>query len=782
MKTIMHQNSVTIIGTNNSLSKSFVPDGSIIIAIDGIAVKNMEDVEFICDGLKINSFVPVTINTVQSIKIIPVCLTSFYNPSYIIISLFLCTLVIVVSGIVILKRPASDKSAWVFHGLMLSLFCILSMTWGSYIYPNQTLGMLTRIIFSSSYALLPAFFVWFTFVFPKEKWSHAAKLIIPLFVFAGILSVAMSYSFILGASLRSVYWFDIYTSLFNICRVFFAASVIFSVGNFIHSYKYAAEESERRKLRWIFLGTLIGPLSFVFLWQLPQLITSSGLVPEEFILLCTSAIPLTYGFSIVRYHVFDIDLIFKRSTVYASLVLLFIFIYAILVGGVTIIIGRLTVFSSVILSAVASVISALLFQPVKGRIMAFVDKKFFVVQYSFSKEQNEIAVKLDSCPQIEDVANLVISEIQKVMPLQQIAIRVLMGGQKIYADSTKSFEEASTLRDYIPEHLTLSMNQPGWVDNIVEKGSRGHIIEKSDLAGTGFCGYVPLVSKNGDMKAVVFVGRKKSQFVFSHEDVSLLLFIFAQAAAALERIELNENLFYEKAVSTKLQELNELKSHFVSSVSHELKTPLTSIRMFSEILGDTGLPPNKQKEYLNIISGETERLTRLINNILDFAKIEKNIKEYTFREIDIVSLVKDVLHMMAYQLQMNSFSVHQEYSQDEIAVMADKDALIEACINLISNAIKYSADKKEIKISVSTNGQTATIAISDKGIGIPEEKMLEIFEPYHRLDSGKSTGAEGTGLGLSIVKHIMMAHNGEAGVTSIVGEGSTFTLSIPVIT
>jgi signal transduction histidine kinase len=785
LRLVMSNNHLMIINSGGIPIPGFIPEKFEVIAVNGQEVFTKEDVEFVCDGLHINSEAQVDVRANGMLKTISIKLIPFYGILYIIILLFLCILIISVAVIVIVKRPIKDKSAWTFHFEMLMVYCLLSMTWGNYIFPNLSSGVLIRLIFSFAYSYVPVFFVWFTFVFPKEKWDKTERLITILGFIAMTLSIGMGYSFFKAATERSLLWFNIYKTWFDICRVFFAVSIIFSVFNLGHSYKYAAEESDRRKLRWIFLGALIGPLSFVLLWQIPQLFTSSALIPEELMLLFTAAVPLTFGFSIVRYHAFDIDLLFKRSTIYGTLLLIIITVYAILVGGFTILIGELTVLNSVVLSAAASVISVLMFQPIRNSVKKFVDKKFFVVQYSFSEVQVEITDKLDKCLQVQEVAGLIISEINKILPLQCTAFILFNndepGSKVIFADRDESSVQVKKLPEIrfekaIPESLI-----PVFIENSVEKGISILPAKPNEFGDSMLCGIIPIGSTANTINAVLLVGKKRSEFVFSYEDITLLTFICGQAAAAIVRIDLYKNLLYEKTLSAKLKELNEIKSFFVSSVSHELKTPLTSIKMFSEILRNSKQSSEKQEEYLSIIEGESDRLTRLINNVLDFAKIEKGIKEYNFTEVDLVLLVKDVLRMMQYQLKMHSFKTSESYACIECPILADKDAVIEACMNLISNAIKYSDLRRSLQVSLEIREDIAVLTFRDEGIGIPEEKLTNIFEPYVRVKSIATLHAGGTGLGLAIVKHIMVAHKGQVEVQSRIGEGSAFSLIFPLI-
>ena len=386
---------------------------------------------------------------------------------------------------------------------------------------------------------------------------------------------------------------------------------------------------------------------------------------------------------------------------------------------------------------------------------------------------------------MQEVAGLIISEINKILPLQCTAFVLFnnneQGNRVIFADRDESSVQVKNLPELRFEKVVPDSLTPVFIDNSAEKGISFLSAKPIEFGSSPFCGMIPIGSTANTIKAVLLVGKKKSEFVFSHEDITLLTFICGQAAAAIVRIDLYKNLLYEKTLSAKLKELNEIKSFFVSSVSHELKTPLTSIKMFSEILRNSKQSPEKQEEYLSIIEGESDRLTRLINNVLDFAKIEKGIKEYNFTEVDLVLLVKDVFRMMQYQLKMHSFKTSESYACLECPILADKDAVIEACMNLISNAIKYSDLRRSLQVSLEICKDIAMLTFRDEGIGIPDEKLTEIFEPYTRVKSIATLHAGGTGLGLAIVKHIMDAHNGKIEVQSSIGEGSTFSLIFPLI-
>ena len=194
----------------------------------------------------------------------------------------------------------------------------------------------------------------------------------------------------------------------------------------------------------------------------------------------------------------------------------------------------------------------------------------------------------------------------------------------------------------------------------------------------------------------------------------------------------------ERVESERLDELNRLKSFFISSVSHDMKTPLTSIKMFSELLQSSGeIKSEKSKEYLEIIEGESSRLSRLIDNVLDFSKIERGIKQYRFEKTSLNEIVIHTLKLMQYQFKLHKFNVEFDLSDEEKPIYADKDAVEEALINLLSNSLKYSKEIKIIRVSTNVKNEFMALTVEDKGIGIDKNNLQNIFNPFFRIGSKK---------------------------------------------
>ncbi len=226
----------------------------------------------------------------------------------------------------------------------------------------------------------------------------------------------------------------------------------------------------------------------------------------------------------------------------------------------------------------------------------------------------------------------------------------------------------------------------------------------------------------------------------------------------------------------------EMRSQFVSSVSHELKTPLTSIRMFAETLqmNDTSTPPETRAEYLDTIVNETERLTRLLNNVLDFSRIERGQKNYNMHPTALAEVVESAVRTMHFPLTQQGFDLRVNVCDGIPPVRADRDAIEQAILNLLNNAMKYSGKSRGIELQLCSLNGSAVIQVKDRGIGIPAEEQKRVFQRFYRVATPENRAISGTGLGLSLVAHIAEAHGGSVEVQSSPGEGSTFSIRLPL--
>lgn len=225
----------------------------------------------------------------------------------------------------------------------------------------------------------------------------------------------------------------------------------------------------------------------------------------------------------------------------------------------------------------------------------------------------------------------------------------------------------------------------------------------------------------------------------------------------------------------------ELKSNFVASVSHDLKTPLALIQLFAETL-ELGRVRNSERaqEYYRIINGEAKKLTRLIENILDFSRMEAGLRPYRMVPLDVGGVVQHIRTMMDPQFVQGQHAVTMTIAPDLPPVLADQDAVERTVENLLANAMKYSDSGRAIDVDVHAEEGHVVVQVRDHGIGIPRREQRRIFRKFYRVHPELGGGPQGTGLGLAIVDHTMRGHGGYVRVESEPGRGSTFTLHFPV--
>jgi signal transduction histidine kinase len=230
-------------------------------------------------------------------------------------------------------------------------------------------------------------------------------------------------------------------------------------------------------------------------------------------------------------------------------------------------------------------------------------------------------------------------------------------------------------------------------------------------------------------------------------------------------------------------ELARMQSDFVSTVSHEFKSPLTSIRQLAEMLQADMVPSeDRRRRYYDVLVEQSERLSMLIDNVLDFARMEAGRREMSRAAVDVKSLVEDIVTEAQHRVVHEGFTVRTE-SEDQLpSAFLDADAIRQALNNLIDNGVKYSGSSREVVVRSFRENAHIVIAVQDFGIGLAPEEAGKVFDRFYRGGGELTRSVKGTGLGLTLVKQIVGAHGGDVDVHSELGRGSTFSIRLPLVT
>jgi two-component system phosphate regulon sensor histidine kinase PhoR len=255
---------------------------------------------------------------------------------------------------------------------------------------------------------------------------------------------------------------------------------------------------------------------------------------------------------------------------------------------------------------------------------------------------------------------------------------------------------------------------------------------------------------------------------------SLFLIIFSMSLTFL-------SLFIIYVAWRRDRQLRKLKEDFISNVSHELKTPLSLIRMFSEILVTGRVrSEEKKREYFQIIHNESDRMSRLINNLLDFANLGRGNALGYFENTNIGNLVVKAVEAYRCEVQKDGFQLNLDLAPNLPETYADPNAITMALFNLLDNSVKYSGDGRQIDVRVARTDGTVDLSVKDRGIGIPPSEQSKIFDKFFRGSGPSIRRIRGSGIGLAITKHVAEMHGGEVLVESEPGKGSLFILKIPI--
>ncbi len=748
-----------------------VKSGDRIDRWDDMPVQSAGDLEFLRSFLSPGETVVLTLEGGRRASVSCICT---FDQAYILILLSVGLVTWGLGVFVLLVRPG-ELAAGTLHWSLIFMGVSTILTWAR-VLPGEFTPYLVRGVFLVVYLGVPSLFLFFTSIFPRPKigplWLKAAAAFLPV----GVLLAVLAPTIFQAMREHSLPVFRTFQRWYNVFHLVLMVDVAAGLLSMIDSYRRAEIRAERKKIEWILWGLALGPTPFLFLVILPEFFNHQDIIPEELSYVFFLLIPASFAISFVKYHVFDIEVVIKRTTVYALVLGVVIALYALVVGSVSAIVGAFVPQTA----AAAAVGIAILFEPVRKRAQHWVDRRFFRVQYDFRLTGRSILQAIESATDESQLGEIVVRRLDEAIPVERIALIAAetgRGGMRVLG--ARGWEPGEAIDENPCRCTERQPDLPAVAGRNVEAGVPHAPIPEGPASRLKIDAVFPMADENQKVLGCIALGAKRSAARYTAEDVDLLMQVAAESGLALRRIRLQSQLLLERVATRRLEELNQMKSDFVSYVSHELRTPLTSIKMFTEMLRSPRLRLGRTaREYVGVIEGESERLGRMVTTILDSARIEHGAKEYRLAPGDLREHVRRALGVMSFQLRQNGFVVRLIQPRRPLNVLADPEAVVQAVVNLVANAIKYSRGRKSLTVKLARRENSVTCSVRDRGRGIGPDAVPYLFERFYRAPEVRRE-VQGVGLGLPLVNHIMGAHKGKVEVKSAVGKGSTFTLVFP---
>jgi len=747
----------------------------VIVRWNGIPVPLPEAIEFLADMGTIGGTIRLSIERGGVPRTAIVTLVPFYpSPRFLVIS-GIVGLIVWIIAVFILWNAPRGLTGGILHWTMIAFAVTILITLGA-VRPGSLMSAIERLVFFFAYVGVVPLFFYFTLIYPVPKTSARGRAAVWTFLPAFLLAGGLSYthlSDLSSASLDLFVPFQVLFDLFHVSLFAYMAGALFCI---TLSLKHAASGEERKQMQWIAWGICIASFPFLVLHVLPQILFSAYFMPEEFATIFFLAVPFSFLMSFLKYHFLDIEVLINRSIVYAVLLLFISITFALGFLLVTSSFGERLPFREYVLITGASLITAFLFVPVRDLLQRVLDETLFAARANYRTAVSLLSERLHQCLTPADLYRELVESVGNLVPTSHLALYEV--GQDSLRLQASRGSAPPLLR---PPEAKDSWRRVALPDAVAPDRLGANPRLQDWLRDAGFSVGLALADGTGKILAVVLLSPRVPGERFQAEEVDLITTACGQAADILERLRLQERMFLEHEERERAEELSELKSYFVSSVSHELRMPLTSIRMFAETLRLGRVAGQRQRrEYLQIIEGESERLTRLIENVFNFAKVEKGLKEYHFEEGRIERVVRKAVNSMRYEVRSMHGRLTTRITRNLPKIRMDPDAVQQLLMNLISNALKYSVQKRRVQVTVRRKGYFVALEVADNGLGIAREELPHIFRKFYRVRDMRSQQVGGVGLGLPLVKHVAEAHGGGVHVKSVKGKGTTVSVTFPV--
>ena len=650
--------------------------------------------------------------------------------------------------------------------------------------PDEATAVFWEIVIHTGVIALPAFYYHFVLIFLESTTRHRRSLFVA-YTLALVFSVInLSGSTLFMHGVKSTYWGwapatgILYTPFF----VYFNFFLIYGLSHLIRVYKDVDSSFRRNRATLILLGTLVSLVGGVIDFArfiLARFIPAADLVYPMGIP-ANMVFALMLGTSIVRYRLFDVNVAVKKSAVY------------LLVWGVL---------TSVLVAAESyadwdnvnplwvilplGFVMTMLVSPVGQRLEESIERVMFSRRRGCYETLLDLSKRMGAILDFGRLMETLVHGLVRGVPLTHCVLMIYDAQRSafaVYREDASVGERGAVAPIRVDSRIVQWLNQTGRVLVKEEAKLNPEIAAyfeaaENELEAINAALIVPLKIE-GKLTGILLVGEKLSGDIFDDQELEVLAVLANQVAISLENARLYEEL---SETNAELMQASRLKSQFLASMSHELRTPLNSIIGFSKVLLNRfdGELTERQETYIRSVHNSGAHLLQLINGILDFSRIEAGKLEMVSEEVDLHELIDECIESSMPLARGKQMKVEKNVPLELPPLSGDRTKIKQILLNLLSNAIKFTGQGR-VLISVVPEPDAIRVSVADTGIGIREDDLARLFEPFQQLDNPVVRSAGGTGLGLAISKKFVELHGGRIWAESRENQGSTFHFTIPL--
>ena len=687
------------------------------------------------------------------------------------------------AGITVLRNPGSRLNrlfTYFVSGMAVWNFGVFMLRRS----PDEPTAVLWEVVIHAGVVVLPAFYYHFVLIFLESTTRHRPSLTLGylLAIFFSVVNLSGSSIFMKGVKWTYWGWAPATGLLYTPFFLYFNFFLIYGLVHLVRTYKDVDSSFRRNRSTLILLGTLVslagGFIDFAR-FILARFVPAADLVYPMGIP-ANMVFALMLGTSIVRYRLFDVNVAVKKGS-----------IYLLLWGVLTSILVLAEQYADweqvnplwIILPL--GFMMTLLVSPLGHRLEEQIERLMFSRRRGCYETLLDLSKRMSTILDFGRLMETLVHGLVRGVPLTHCVLMIYDAAQSafiVYREETNIGEGAGVSSIPVDSPVVQWLNQTGRL-LVKEEVKLNPVIAEyfetaeGELEEIKASLIVPLKIEN-KLTGILLVGEKLSGDIFDDQELEVLSVLANQVAISLENARLYEELASSNA---QLMQASRLKSQFLASMSHELRTPLNSIIGFSKVLLNRldGDLTERQEVYIRSVHNSGTHLLQLINGILDFSRIEAGKLEMMPEDLDLHDLIDECVESSLPLARGKQLKIEKDVPLEMPRLTADRTKVKQILLNLLSNAIKFTQQGRVV-VGVVAEPEAVRISVADTGIGIRDEDLTRLFEPFQQLDNPVARSAGGTGLGLAISKKFVELHGGRIWAESRENQGSTFHFTLPL--